>query len=134
MEEFHSNEFQQEAEQYKKDREKVRSIIGSIGGRKSPQFERMANWALFIAITLLFAWDIIGHLASLSWKLPPNLSIEIGILLVSIKIIRMIYMQTKVEHFQFWILNSIEFRVNEIDRRVQKMETMLKARQGTGDN
>ena len=43
--------------------------------------------------------------------LPPLFSIEIGLLLVSIKIIWMIHKQMKVERFQFWILNLIEYRI-----------------------
>jgi len=27
-----------------------------------------------------------------------------------------------VEHFQFWILNSIEFRLNDISRRIEGIE------------
>ncbi|OVE73478.1 hypothetical protein BVX94_03800 [bacterium B17] len=134
MEEFHSDEFKQEAEQYKKDREKIRGIIGGIGGKNSAKFERFANCALFSAIVILFIWDILGHFTALPYKLPGLLSLEIGVLLVSIKIIRMIYMQTKVEHFQFWILNSIEFRINEIDRKLQKMEKTLKTQQSKETN
>ena len=46
----------------------------------------------------------------------------IGVLLVSVKIIWMIHKQTKVEHFQFWILNSIEFRLNAISKKLTQME------------
>jgi hypothetical protein len=31
----------------------------------------------------------------------------------------------KVSHFQFWILNSIEFKVNQIDRKVTDLEKKL---------
>ena len=33
----------------------------------------------------------------------------------------MINKQTKVEHFQFWILNSIEFRLNELAKQVKAL-------------
>ena len=50
------------------------------------------------------------------------LTLEIGVLLVSVKIIWMIHKQTKVEHFQFWILNSIEFRLNAISKKLTQIE------------
>ena len=48
--------------------------------------------------------------------------VELGILLVSVKIVWMIHKQTKVEHFQFWILNSIEFRLNDLSNRLRSIE------------
>jgi hypothetical protein len=44
---------------------------------------------------------------------------------VSLKIIWMIYKQTKVEHFQFWILNSIEFRLNNVSKQLNDIEEKL---------
>jgi hypothetical protein len=38
----------------------------------------------------------------------------------------MMHKQIKVEHFQFWILNSIEFRLNDVSKRMSKIEKMLK--------
>ena len=31
----------------------------------------------------------------------------------------------KSMHFQFWILNSIEIRINELDKRQKKIEKIL---------
>jgi len=47
---------------------------------------------------------------------------------VSIKIIWMIHQQQKIDHFQFWILNSIEFRLNEIVRRTRIIESQKAAK------
>ena len=30
-------------------------------------------------------------------------------------------------HFQFWILNSLEFRINDVDKRMKRIEKILKA-------
>jgi hypothetical protein len=46
---------------------------------------------------------------------------------VSLKIIWMIHAQTKVDHFQFWILNSIEFRMNMVSRRIAELDDVLRA-------
>ena len=53
------------------------------------------------------------------------ISLELGVLLVSIKIVFMIHSQQKVNHFEFWILNSIEYRMNDISKMVRKMERRL---------
>jgi hypothetical protein len=37
----------------------------------------------------------------------------------------MIHKQTKVEHFQFWILNSIKFRLNNLSREINEIATSL---------
>ena len=49
---------------------------------------------------------------------------EIVALLGVFKLIWMAYETQRA--IQFWILNSLEFRLNEIDRRVKKIEKMLK--------
>ena len=49
------------------------------------------------------------------------LLLEVAVLLVSLKIIWMIHKQSKVDHFQFWILNSIEFQMNMLTRRIAEM-------------
>ena len=54
--------------------------------------------------------------------LPALISLEIGILLVSIKIVWMIHSHNKFYHFQFWILNSIEFRINDLVSRMKNIE------------
>jgi hypothetical protein len=76
-------------------------------------------------IILLLIFDLLRHTLNIAIPLPPLFSIEIGILLISIKIVWMIYKQTKVEHFQFWILNSIEFRLNNLSRQINGIEKML---------
>ncbi len=59
---------------------------------------------------------------------PGSLEIEIAaaILLVVLKIAWMIHEAQKVSHFQFWILNSLEFRVNEMNKKVRNIEKTLK--------
>ena len=32
----------------------------------------------------------------------------------------------KVSHFQFWILNSIKYKVNQIDKRVMNLEKKIR--------
>jgi hypothetical protein len=62
--------------------------------------------------------------------LPPFLSMELALLLVSVKIIWMIHRQTKVDHFQFWVLNSIEFQINLMSKHLKELESRLEGNAG----
>ncbi|MFA6715671.1 MAG: hypothetical protein WCS27_09860 [Victivallaceae bacterium] len=111
-----------ELEDYRKEKEQIRKIIGAIGGAGYDLRERILNGVFVFLLCAIFLADILRHFWE--FKIPyltPLLSIEIGVLLVSVKIIWMIHKQTKVEHFQFWILNSIEFRLNAIAKKLEQM-------------
>ena len=112
---------EKELRAFREEKEKIRGIIGQIGGAQSKHTDRILN-IVFISFLLgLISVDIIRHFVGvLSW-VPPLFSLEIGVMLVSMKIIWMIHKQAKVEHFQFWILNSIEFRLNEISKHVNDL-------------
>lgn len=114
-----------ELEQFKKEKERVRNLVGRIGGKGSTKQDFIINMIFLAIIIVLFIFDILRHIFQINLPLPPLFSIEVGILLVSIKIIWMIYKQTKVEHFQFWILNSIEFRLNNLSKQMNDIEQKL---------
>ena len=120
---------QEELEQYRKEKEKIKNIIGTIGGKSMNKYNKVYNTVFIILLAVFFVLDILRHFFNVETSLPPLFSLEIGLLLVSIKIIWMIHKQTKVEHFQFWILNSIEFRVNDISKRINRIEKHLKNEQ-----
>ena len=120
---------QEELEQYKKEKEKIKKIIGSIGGTSQSKYDKMFNILFILLLAVFFTLDVLRHFFNVETSLPPIFSLEIGLLLVSIKIIWMIRKQTKVEHFQFWILNSIEFRVNDISKRIKHIEKHIKSEQ-----
>jgi len=115
---------QEELEQFRQEKEKIRALVGQIGGIASSKRDRVLNVVFLVAITFLLLADIFRHLLGVDMPLPPLFSIELGVLLVSVKIIWMIHKQARVEHFQFWILNSIEFRLNEITKSVRRLEDM----------
>ena len=108
---------EKELKSFREEKEKIRGIIGQIGGAESRRLDRILNITFVIFLLLLITADVARHFTDLSW-IPSLVSLEIGVLLVSLKIIWMIHKQAKVEHFQFWILNSIEFRLNEISKHV----------------
>jgi len=116
---------EQELEHFRTEKEKIRNVVGQIGGKGSAKKDHIINFTFFITIICVFIFDIIRHLYKIPMPLPPLFSIEVGVLLVSIKIIWMIHKQTKVEHFQFWILNSIEFRLNNLSKEMNEIATSL---------
>ncbi len=116
---------QEELEEFRKEKEKIRVLVGQIGGVQSTRRDRVMNILFMIAIGILLLIDVLRHLLDFSVPLPALFSLELGVILVSIKIIWMIHRQTKVDHFQFWILTSIEFRLNEISQRMRQIEKRL---------
>ena len=109
----------EEIDEYMRERDRIKQIIGRIGGKKYSKRDMIINIAFFVVIITLFVLEVTIHV------IPTFLSLEIGILLVSIKIIIMIHTQQKTNHFEFWVLNSIEFRLNEMYIKVRDMEKYL---------
>ncbi len=105
-----------ELDEFKKEKEKVRQLLGSIGGSNKNRNENIINMTFLAVVLVFFTLELTTHF------LPSAISLEIGVLLVSIKIILLIHSANKANHFSFWILNSIEFRVNEINKRTITLE------------
>lgn len=118
---------QEELEQYRKEKERVREIVGRIGGTDSAKKDKIINIVFVVLLVGLFVFDLLRHILHIDINIPAALSLELGILFVSIKIIWMIYKQEKVEHFQFWILNSIEFRINDMNKKIRSIDKKIKS-------
>ena len=126
MTDSESMSLQEDLNSFQKEKEKIRDFVGRIGGARSAGYDKVVNIIFISAIAGLFLIDLLRHIFHLQIPLPPLFSLELGMLLVSIKIIWMIYKQMKVEHFQFWILNSIEFRLNDLSKQIRKIQEKLK--------
>ena len=108
-----------EISEYNKERDQIKMMLGKIGGTVYSSIDMIIN-ILFLGIIIsLFTLEFTTH-----W-LPSNISLEVSVLLVSIKIVWMIYSQYKSNHFQFWILNSIEYRMNTLSGKIKKMDKTL---------
>ena len=103
-----------ELDMFNQERDRVRHLIGEIGGTKYSKKDNIINLVFLGLIVTLFTLELTTHF------LPTFISLEVSILLVSIKIVWMIHSQHKYNHFVFWILNSIEFRVNELAKTVRE--------------
>lgn len=127
-------ELESELKAYQEERERIKQLMGQIGSSSDIKRDKVVNWVFIVLIILLLTFDIARHF--LHWDnipLPPLFSIEIGVLLVSIKIIWMINRQSKVDHFQFWILNSIEFRINNLSRQLNEVQDIIEKNGIAGD-
>lgn len=111
----------EELEQFRQEREKIRQLVGQIGGKKLAKRDKIINIVFITMITLVFLLDILSHAVEIDIPLPPLLLIDLGVLLISVKIIWMIHKQSKVEHFQFWILSAMEWRLNEIITELKEL-------------
>jgi len=115
-----------ELEEFEREREQLKEVLGRIGGRSFSKKDNWINIGFLVVILGLFVVELTTD------YLPRLMSLELGVLMVSIKIVFMIHSQQKVNHFQFWILNSIEFRMNDMSKRVRKIEKRLTAGLDTG--
>lgn len=118
-------ELKEELEQFRLEKEQIRAILGQVGGVGSAKRDLVVNVVFITALVAFFVLDVLRHVLGLDVPLPAMFSIELGVLMVSTKIVWMIYKQTKVEHFQFWILSSIEFRLNDVAKRVRAVESAV---------
>jgi hypothetical protein len=109
-------EILKEIQEYNKERDEIKNMLGKIGGKSYSKFDTVINILFLSLISIFFILEITTH-----W-LPSFISLEISVLLVSIKIVWMIHSQQKFNHFQFWILNSIEYRMNQITGKIKKIE------------
>ena len=113
-------ELTRELEEFKKEKERIKNILGALGGTGSHKKETIVNMFFLCVVLIFFTLEVTTHF------LPPFVSLEIGLLFLSIKIVWMMYSANKVNHFQFWILNSIEFRVNQLDKKMSELDKKIK--------
>ncbi len=125
MEELDPIKLKAELDQFKKEKEKIRKLMGQIGGKNAEKKDRHVNIFFIVAITALALNDLLHQVFGMPTVIPSFFSLEIAVLLVSVKIIWMMHKATKVEHFQFWILNSIEFRLNDVSRQLRTLEKTI---------
>ena len=126
------DELKRELKKFQSEKDKIRTIMGQVGGKHSARHDHIVTGIFIALLTVLFLLDLGHHIFHFHIPFPPLFSISVGVLLVSVKIIMMIHKMTKVDHFQFWILNSIEFRVDQVNSKLRKIEKRLIAQEEAG--
>ena len=124
MNESHENlqdeisDLRHELEQFQKEKDRVRAIVGKIGG--VPKFRtKLINIIFILVIVVSVIGSIIGG------ERLRLLMIELATVTLSMKIIYMIHYQMRVNHFKFWILSSIEWRINEMAKQIKQLKEQL---------
>lgn len=108
------NDLKAQLEHFGKEKERIRAIIGNIGG--VPKFSMKLINILFIIV--IFATGLTSVLKE-EWRL---LIVELTTIMLSVKIIYMIHVQARVNHFKFWILSAIELRVIEMMDLIKQLQ------------
>lgn len=109
------DDLKRELEHFEKEKERIRTIVGQVGGMPKSKV-RFVN-AVFIVILIITV--AISLVAKEKWRL---IMIELATVTLSIKIIYLIHAQMRVAHFEFWILSSLEWRVNEIMKQLRQLK------------
>ena len=107
------DDLKKELEHFQQEKERVRAIVGKIGGL--PKFRTKLVNTIFI--TVIIASVTISIISGERLRL---LMIELAMVTLSLKIIYLIHCQMRINHFQFWILSSLEWRINEIMKQIKQ--------------
>jgi hypothetical protein len=107
-------DLKEELEHFQQEKERVRGIIGKIGG--VPKFHTKLISAIFIVVITTSV--VVSIVAGDRLRL---LMIELATVSLSLKIIYLIHCQMRINHFEFWILSSIEWRINEIMKQIRQL-------------
>jgi hypothetical protein len=112
------HELESEIKSFEQERENIRRIIGRIGGMPSTK-ARIINVVFVFLVIVVFGMSILwgGRIRFFM--------IEVGILLLSLKLVYFLESHMKLNHFQFWILSSLEWRLDKIDKQLRTIEKRL---------
>jgi len=101
------DDLKKEIDNFQQEKERVRAIVGQIGGM--PTFKhKFWNILFFALIIVCFA---VSALTEGKFSI---LMIDIGLAALSVKLLVLMHYMSKVNHFQLWVLSSIEWRINEL--------------------
>ena len=108
-------QLREELQEFHREKERLRSIVSEIGGTGRPQHKLVNTLLMVIIAVLLIAGGVLQ-------KITLGLTLQLAILIGIFKLVWMFYEAQRANHFQFWILNSLEFKINEISKKVRKLE------------
>ncbi|MFC1736861.1 hypothetical protein ACFL1X_12150 [Candidatus Hydrogenedentota bacterium] len=107
-----------EIKKFQEDKERVRAIVGQIGGM--PTFNQKYVNVLFIAIVVVC---LIGSV--MTTGKPHAIMLDMSIAIVSIKLLVLMHQQQRVNHFQLWILTTLEWQNNQIVSEMSEMRRKI---------
>ncbi len=108
------HDLKEELEKFKLEKERVRAIVGKIGGIPAVQ-TKILNIIFTVSIVLFLLISVVA-----GEKYRPVM-LELTIVALSAKIVFLIHLQSKVNHFQLWVMSAIEWRMNEMMKIVKSL-------------
>ena len=105
-----------EIESFKKGKDRVRAIVGKIGGMPTSN----AKLYNIIFIILVLACLIISLVSHGTLRLA---MVELSVAVLSVKLIYLIHSQSRINHFKLWILTSLEWRLDQIIKMIEEIKT-----------
>ncbi len=105
--------------QYEREQKEWRKMIARSKIQENARLFDFINSVLFFLIVALFVVQLVFH------PMSDIFSLETALFLVSLKLIMMIHSASRFNHFQFWILHSIETRVEGLNERLDRLEDKL---------
>lgn len=108
-------QIQKEIDDFLEHREQIKKIVGSIGGKPKLNIKIM-NIFFFTLLIITFLVPLFVE------AIPHMYAVDFGILLISIKIIYSLTQQAKVNHYQFWILATLEWRLHDISSELNELK------------
>lgn len=108
------HDLKEELEKFKLEKERVRAIVGKIGGIPAVQ-TKVLNIVFTVSIV---AFLLISVVAVEKYRL---VMLELTLVALSLKIVFLIHLQSKVNHFQLWVMSAIEWRMNEMMKIVKSI-------------
>ncbi len=94
--------------------ERLRSMVGSLGGKPTKR-DKFLNIAFLIIVIALFISEIFWR------QFIGTIALDVAILLISLKLIYLMHSQARVNHYQFWILTAIEMKTTMMMEEIRKM-------------
>ncbi len=107
------DDLKQEIKRFMKEKERVRAIVGEIGGVPTTH-AKVFNTIFIVLIIVILAISLVsGGTLRLAM-------VELAVAALSVKLIYLIHNQARVNHFQLWILSSLEWRLNELYKEIKE--------------
>ncbi len=109
----------QEIERFSKERQKIDLFLKAVNKTKMGPLGKIADIGFIAALVLLVAARFLFN-----W-VDNILSLELGVLLLSLKIIWLMKIQNNYNHFMFMLMHASEFRQNLMLQRLDEIEAKL---------
>ena len=103
-----------EIERFKREKERVRAIVGRIGGVPASH-SKLINYSIALLIVACLVISLFVHNDIVRLAM-----VELAIAILSLKLIYLINGQMRVNHFQLWVLTSLEWRMVEMLGRLKQ--------------